>query len=92
MPPILVQIGPINPYTRDVFTIVGILAGPALCSFVATRYRRGSTGPQIVLVPLIGLLVTHFARRMTSKAYRLPAPSPATAMGARAMDERARQP
>jgi prolipoprotein diacylglyceryltransferase len=41
----------------------------------------GLTGPQIVLIPLIGLLVVHFVRRLRSGAYRLPAPEPATAGG-----------
>lgn len=41
----------------------------------------GLTGPQIVLVPLIGLLVVHFVRRLQSGAYRLPMPEHATAGG-----------
>jgi phosphatidylglycerol:prolipoprotein diacylglycerol transferase len=41
----------------------------------------GLTGPQIVLIPLIGLLVIHFVRRLRSGAYRLPLPEPATAPG-----------
>ena len=34
----------------------------------------GLTGPQLVLIPLTALLVVHFARRLRSGAYRLPAP------------------
>jgi phosphatidylglycerol---prolipoprotein diacylglyceryl transferase len=40
----------------------------------------GLTGPQLVLIPLTALLVVHFARRLRSGAYRLPAPpAPQTA-------------
>jgi phosphatidylglycerol---prolipoprotein diacylglyceryl transferase len=41
----------------------------------------GLTGPQLVLVPLIGLLIFHFVRQLRSRAYRLPAPAPASAPG-----------
>jgi phosphatidylglycerol---prolipoprotein diacylglyceryl transferase len=41
----------------------------------------GLTGPQIVLLPLVGLLVVHFVRRLRSGAYRLPIPEPAIARG-----------
>lgn len=41
----------------------------------------GLTGPQIVLIPLVGLLVLHFARRLRSGAYRLPVPRPAPVSG-----------
>ena len=41
----------------------------------------GLTGPQIVLIPLIGLLVVHFVRRLRSGAYRMPMPEPAIAGG-----------
>ena len=41
----------------------------------------GLTGPQIVLIPLVGLLVIHFIRRLRSGAYRLPIPEPAIARG-----------
>jgi prolipoprotein diacylglyceryltransferase len=36
----------------------------------------GLTGPQLVLIPLVALLIFHFARRLRSGAYRLPAPAP----------------
>ena len=42
----------------------------------------GLTGPQLVLIPLVALLVVHFVRRLRSGAYRLPAPQPATLSGA----------
>lgn len=38
----------------------------------------GLTGPQLVLIPLTALLVIHFARRLSTHAYRLPVPIPAT--------------
>ena len=41
----------------------------------------GLTGPQVVLIPLVGLLVIHFIRRLRSGAYRLPIPEPAIAHG-----------
>ena len=41
----------------------------------------GLTGPQIVLIPLIALLIIHFVRRLRSGAYRLPIPEPAVARG-----------
>jgi phosphatidylglycerol:prolipoprotein diacylglycerol transferase len=41
----------------------------------------GLTGPQLVLIPLVALLGVHFARRVRSGAYRLPAPKPAIAPG-----------
>jgi prolipoprotein diacylglyceryltransferase len=37
----------------------------------------GLTGPQWVLIPLGGLLVVHFVRRLRAGAYRVPAPPPA---------------
>jgi hypothetical protein len=37
----------------------------------------GLTGPQLVLIPLLALLVMHFARRIGSGVYRVPAaPAP----------------
>jgi phosphatidylglycerol---prolipoprotein diacylglyceryl transferase len=40
----------------------------------------GLTGPQWVLIPLVALLVIHFARRLRTGAYRVPAPPPAVAL------------
>ena len=37
----------------------------------------GLTGPQLVLIPLVGLLVIHFARQLRSGVYRMPLPQPA---------------
>jgi phosphatidylglycerol:prolipoprotein diacylglycerol transferase len=41
----------------------------------------GLTGPQLVLIPLVALLVVHFVRRLRSGAYRLPAPLPVAVHG-----------
>jgi prolipoprotein diacylglyceryltransferase len=37
----------------------------------------GLTGPQLVLIPFLGLLVAHFARQLRRGAYRVPTPPPA---------------
>jgi phosphatidylglycerol:prolipoprotein diacylglycerol transferase len=42
----------------------------------------GLTGPQLVLIPLAGLLIWHFVRQLRTGVYRLPAPQPAPAVGA----------
>lgn len=39
----------------------------------------GLTGPQLVLIPLVGLLVIHFVRQLRSGVYRMPQPVPAIA-------------
>ena len=39
----------------------------------------GLTGPQLVLVPLIAVLVIHFARQLRSGVYNMPTPRPAIA-------------
>jgi prolipoprotein diacylglyceryltransferase len=39
----------------------------------------GLTGPQLVLIPLVALLVIHFVRQLRSGVYRMPLPQPATA-------------
>jgi phosphatidylglycerol:prolipoprotein diacylglycerol transferase len=37
----------------------------------------GLSGPQLVLIPLIALLVAHFMRQLSSGVYRMPLPTPA---------------
>ena len=37
----------------------------------------GLTGPQLVLIPLVALLVIHFVRQLWSGVYRMPLPQPA---------------
>ena len=39
----------------------------------------GLTGPQLVLIPLIAVLVIHFARQLRSGVYNMPTPRPAIA-------------
>ena len=39
----------------------------------------GLTGPQLVLIPLVALLVIHFVRQLRSGVYRMPQPAPAIA-------------
>lgn len=39
----------------------------------------GLTGPQLVLIPLVGVLVIHFVRQLRSGVYHLPLPQPAAA-------------
>jgi phosphatidylglycerol---prolipoprotein diacylglyceryl transferase len=40
----------------------------------------GLTGPQLVLIPLTGLLVVHFIRQVRSGAWRVPEPPPGTTL------------
>ena len=44
----------------------------------------GLSGPQWVLIPLVGLLVLHFARQLRRDAYRVPIPPPVTVLSTRA--------
>ena len=37
----------------------------------------GLSGPQLVLIPLVGLLIVHFARQLRAGVYRMPVPPPA---------------
>lgn len=39
----------------------------------------GLTGPQLVLIPLVAILVVHFVRQLRSGVYRMPQPRPAVA-------------
>jgi len=39
----------------------------------------GLTGPQLVLIPLVGLLLIHFVRQVRSGVYHMPTPLPAIA-------------
>lgn len=77
--------GPLLPIRGD--TLKAYLLAYGLFRFGVEFVRAnevqawGLTGPQIVLIPLIGLLVVHFVRRLRSGAYRLPVPEPAIARG-----------
>ncbi|MGH2418567.1 MAG: prolipoprotein diacylglyceryl transferase [Candidatus Limnocylindria bacterium] len=77
--------GPLLPIRGD--TLKAYLLAYGLFRF-GVEFVRGNevqawglTGPQIVLVPLIGLLVLHFVRRLRSGAYQLPVPEPAIPAG-----------
>lgn len=77
--------GPLLPIRGD--TLKAYLLAYGLFRF-GVEFVRGNgvqalglTGPQLVLIPLTALLVVHFARRVRSGAYRLPAPTPAIAPG-----------
>lgn len=77
--------GPMLPIRGD--TLKAYLLAYGVFRFVVEFVRGnevqawGLTGPQIVLLPLVGLLVIHFIRRLRSGAYRLPIPEPAIAHG-----------
>jgi len=77
--------GPLLPIRGD--TLKAYLLAYGLFRF-GVEFVRGNevqawglSGPQIVLIPLVGLLVMHFVRRLRSGAYRLPMPEPAIAHG-----------
>ena len=77
--------GPLLPIRGD--TLKAYLLAYGLFRF-GVEFVRGNevqawglTGPQIVLIPLVGLLVLHFVRRVRSGAYRLPIPEPAIPAG-----------
>jgi phosphatidylglycerol---prolipoprotein diacylglyceryl transferase len=77
--------GPLLPIRGD--TLKAYLLAYGLFRF-GVEFVRGNevqawglTGPQLVLIPLVGLLVVHFVRRLRSGAYRLPIPEPAIARG-----------
>ena len=82
---LIVTRGPLLPIRGD--TLKAYLLAYGLFRF-GVEFVRGNevqawglTGPQIVLIPLIGLLVIHFVLRQRSGAYRLPIPDPAIAHG-----------
>jgi len=82
---LIVTRGPLLPIRGD--TLKAYLLAYGLFRF-GVEFVRGNevqawglTGPQIVLIPLVGLLAVHFVRRLRSGAYRLPIPEPAVARG-----------
>ena len=82
---LIVSRGPLLPIRGD--TLKAYLLAYGIFRF-GVEFVRGNevqawglTGPQLVLIPLIGLLVVHFVRRLRSGAYRLPMPEPAIARG-----------
>jgi phosphatidylglycerol:prolipoprotein diacylglycerol transferase len=85
---LLITRGPMLPIRGD--TLKAYLLAYGVFRF-AVEFVRGNevqafglTGPQLVLIPLVGLLVIHFVRRLRSGAYHLPVPAsaPASASGA----------
>ena len=82
---LIVSRGPLLPIRGD--TLKAYLLAYGIFRF-GVEFVRGNevqawglTGPQLVLVPLVGLLVIHFVRRVRTGAYRMPAPEPALAQG-----------
>ncbi|HEX2221164.1 MAG TPA: prolipoprotein diacylglyceryl transferase family protein [Candidatus Limnocylindria bacterium] len=78
--------GPLLPVRGD--TLKAYLLGYGVFRF-GVEFVRGNevqalglTGPQLVLIPLIGLLVVHFLRRISVGAYRVPAPQAVSGAGA----------
>lgn len=72
--------GPLLPIRGD--TLKAYLLAYGLFRF-GVEFVRGNeiqawglTGPQIVLIPLVGLLILHFVRRLMTGAYRVPKPPP----------------
>jgi len=75
--------GPLLPVRGD--TLKAYLLAYGIFRF-AIEFIRGNevqwmglTGPQLVLIPLVALLVIHFVRRLRSGVYRMPQPLPAIA-------------
>lgn len=82
---ILVTRGPILPIRGDTLKLYLLAYGVFRFGVEFVRGNEvqawGLTGPQIVLVPLVGLLALHFVRRLRSGAYRPPVPRPAPVSG-----------
>lgn len=80
---LIVRRGPLLPVRGD--TLKAYLLAYGLFRFGIEFVRAnevqalGLTGPQLVLIPLVGLLALHFVRRLRSRAYRIPVPDPARA-------------
>ena len=82
---LIVTRGPLLPIRGD--TLKAYLLAYGLFRF-GVEFVRGNeiqawglTGPQIVLMPLVALLVVHFARQLRSGVYRVPKPQPALIVG-----------
>lgn len=80
---LIVRRGPLLPVRGD--TLKAYLLAYGLFRF-GIEFVRGNeaqwlglTGPQLVLIPLVALLVTHFVRQLRSGVYRMPQPLPAIA-------------
>jgi len=80
---LIVRRGPLLPVRGD--TLKAYLLAYGVFRF-GIEFVRGNevqwgglTGPQLVLVPLVALLIIHFMRQLRSGVYRMPQPLPATA-------------
>ncbi|HLE89408.1 MAG TPA: prolipoprotein diacylglyceryl transferase family protein [Candidatus Limnocylindria bacterium] len=80
---IIIRRGPLLPVRGD--TLRAYLLAYGLFRF-GIEFVRGNevqwgglTGPQLVLIPLVALLVIHFVRQLRSGIYRMPQPLPAVA-------------
>jgi prolipoprotein diacylglyceryltransferase len=80
---LIVRRGPLLPVRGD--TLKAYLLAYGVFRF-GIEFVRGNevqwlglTGPQLVLIPLVGLLAIHFVRQLRSGVYRMPQPLPATA-------------
>ena len=75
--------GPLLPVRGD--TLKAYLLAYGVFRFLIEFIRgnevqwAGLTGPQLVLIPLVALLVIHFVRQLRSGVYRMPAAQPAIA-------------
>lgn len=80
---LIVRRGPLLPVRGD--TLKAYLLAYGVFRFGIEFIRgnevqwAGLTGPQLVLVPLVGLLAIHFVRQLRGGVYRMPQPLPAIA-------------
>jgi prolipoprotein diacylglyceryltransferase len=80
---LIVSRGPLLPVRGDTLKVYLLAYGVFRFGIEFIRGNEvqwaGLTGPQLVLIPLVGLLVLHFARQLRSGVYRMPEPVPAIA-------------
>jgi prolipoprotein diacylglyceryltransferase len=84
---LIVARGPLLPIRGD--TLKAYLLAYGIFRF-GVEFVRGNevqawglTGPQLVLIPLVALLLVHFARQLRAGVYRVPEAPPALATGGR---------
>lgn len=80
---LIIRRGPLLPVRGDTLKAYLLAYGVFRFSIEFIRGNEvqwaGLTGPQLVLLPLTGLLVIHFVRQLRSGVYRMPQPMPAIA-------------
>jgi prolipoprotein diacylglyceryltransferase len=80
---LIIRRGPLLPVRGDTLKAYLLAYGVFRFSIEFIRGNEvqwaGLTGPQLVLLPLTGLLVIHFVRQLCSGVYRMPQPMPAIA-------------